>query len=194
MKRIWSTAVLVALVMAGALAVTATATDNSTGRAHWAVGYAQYRIAAYTFPANWTTAIVNAASKWHNQTDVNFYRYADVGHTNWWETSTQILWYGTFPSGSCDPDVSIGCTLVEWSGNNYMVDADTVFDSGNSYTNTCPWWIPAPYDMETVALHEFGHWGTLSESSDSGAVMWGSYWNCRQTLTTHDINSMNALY
>jgi hypothetical protein len=58
-----------------------------------------------------------------------------------------------------------------------------------------PWWFPSDPDLESVFLHELGHWGALDHTSDSGARMWGGgYYTCAQNLAQHDIDSMNANY
>ena len=155
----------------------ASATDNIGAKWHWAFGYVYYRVAAYTLPANFQPAIDNAATKWTNQTAIDLIKGADIGNTNWSDESTHIVWYGSFPSSWGCPSSLIGCTFVQGTDtvNRHLLDVDTVYKSGENYTNTCPWLPGAPYDIETVALHEFGHWGTMNESNDSGAVMWGSY-------------------
>ena len=50
-------------------------------------------------------------------------------------------------------------------------------------------------DVQTVALHEFGHFaGWLSHSTDSGTVMYGVVNDCQRSPTSSDINSMSAQY
>lgn len=50
-------------------------------------------------------------------------------------------------------------------------------------------------DVQTIAVHEFGHWGVLWHNDDFfGSVMFGGYVDCRRTPKNHDEASMNALY
>jgi hypothetical protein len=178
-----------------ASSVIAIATDNIGSKWHWEGNAVYYRLANYTLPANFQLAIDNAATKWTSQTVIYIIKAADIGNINWSDSSTHIVFYGSPPSAWC-PSSSLACTTsyITDPTTHHLVDADTVFNSGMSWTNTCPWQTWAPYDIETVALHEFGHWGHLTDgTSDTTAVMWG-YWNCRQTLQQHDKDSMNAVY
>ena len=50
------------------------------------------------------------------------------------------------------------------------------------------------YDVQTIALHEFGHYAGLADSSDSGAAMYIPYNGCKRTPTSHDQESMDEQY
>ena len=72
-----------------------------------------------------------------------------------------------------------------------------VFNWDHSF-NTA-WWkcvLDIGRDVETYALHEFGHFvGVLDHTSDSDAVMNEFlHSDCQRHLDSHDINSMNAQY
>ena len=51
-------------------------------------------------------------------------------------------------------------------------------------------------DVETYALHEFGHFaGVLYHSTDSDTIMHtGLAGDCQRNLDSHDITSMDAQY
>ena len=49
-------------------------------------------------------------------------------------------------------------------------------------------------DVQTVALHEFGHFMGLDDSNDSDAAMYGTVNDCQRTPDDHDIDSMNDQY
>lgn len=175
---------------------SASATDNDTGK-HWDFGYTYYHVVTNTLESRYVTAIVNAANKWKNQTAVDYLRGANQSSANYSSTSTHLLWMGTIPSAwqaSCATSTSLACTRTVVGTSNHLTDADTVFDATDNWTNDCPWWPGAYIDMETVALHELGHWGVLSHSTDVNATMYRSYDFCDQTLSQHDIDSMNANY
>lgn len=52
------------------------------------------------------------------------------------------------------------------------------------------------FDVQTIALHEFGHWLNLQHSSDSSAVMYAytSRGSIKRSLAQDDINDDKALY
>lgn len=51
------------------------------------------------------------------------------------------------------------------------------------------------YDVQTVALHEFGHFaGHLRHSNHSDDSMHSDVGDCKRTPSSHDIQSMNAQY
>jgi hypothetical protein len=187
--------VLVALITAG-LAGSAAATHNVTYQ-HWSFGYTYYHLVTNTLEARYVTAIVNGANKWTNQTAVDYYRGADQSSANWSDTNTHLIWMGTIPSAwqtGCPVSTSIACTTTSVGGDNHIIDSDTVMDSTDGWTDTCPWWLFAFNDMESLALHELGHWGRLTHSSGSDDVMSNPYDTCDQTLSTHDIGAMNQNY
>jgi hypothetical protein len=194
-RRNWSAFPVALALIISIFSSSATATDNLGQGWHWGLGGVYYRLANYTLPANFQAAIDSAANKWHNQTATFWLlKGADIGNVDWSDSSTHIVWYGTPPSWCGSSSIACVRSIGTDFANKHLYDADMVFNSGMSFTNTCPWQLGSPYDIETVALHEFGHFGHIDDgTSDTTAVMWG-YWNCRQTLQQHDINSMNALY
>jgi predicted Zn-dependent protease len=56
------------------------------------------------------------------------------------------------------------------------------------------WNVNSTYDLQTVALHEFGHALGLSHSSVATAVMYATYGGIRQSLHNDDVSGMQALY
>ena len=71
-----------------------------------------------------------------------------------------------------------------------------VFNWDNSF-NTA-WWkcfLDIGLDVQTYALHEFGHFaGFLNHSNDSDAIMHRHLLDCQRDLDSHDIQSMNSQY
>lgn len=192
-RRTLAARILVFATVTALLAGTASATDNVTGN-RWLGYLAEYHLDQTTLSVNFIGAIDRAAAKWTwPNTAIEFRRGYDVYHHNYW-TNEHILWFGS-PMPGCDPSW-IACTGVIMSQGSMLIeDADTVFYSNIDYRNDCPagwqFWLK---DMETVALHELGHWGELGHTTDGNAVMRKDYDTCRQNLTPHDVQSMNANY
>jgi hypothetical protein len=79
------------------------------------------------------------------------------------------------------------------SVHNHLRDADTVFNSAIEM-GTSDLACPFGKDVETIALHEFGHWGVLRHTACRYSVMWPKYTGCRRQLYPYDIEAMNLNY
>ncbi|MDW7740653.1 MAG: matrixin family metalloprotease, partial [Bacillota bacterium] len=74
-----------------------------------------------------------------------------------------------------------------------IIEADIVFNSSRSWSTAVP--TPSGYiDLETVALHEFGHWLNLGHSDNQAAVMYYMYQGIRRSLHTDDIAGVLYIY
>jgi hypothetical protein len=187
----------------------ASAEDNviiNGRRWRWPYG-AVYNVASYTLPAGFQPAIDNAANKWNGipTPKMGITRGADVNPVDPNDSYRNTVWFGEIPIAWQGPECSVSGTIactrisaVAYCGPAPCVgqvdNMKTVWNSSNSYTNTCPWWWPSNPDIESVFLHEFGHWGLLGHTSDGSAVMQTPYYTCNQNLTQHDANSMHTLY
>jgi hypothetical protein len=74
-----------------------------------------------------------------------------------------------------------------------IVEVDTALNQDFPFATSGE---PSSYDVQTVAVHEFGHWLELLDSGDSSAVMYGhiDVGQVKRSLTTDDINGINSLY
>lgn len=67
--------------------------------------------------------------------------------------------------------------------------------AGDMFLNsTASWQINSSYDLETVAIHEFGHALGLGESQITTACMYAAYNGIKQSLTTDDINGIQSVW
>lgn len=185
---------VVSLILIGP-ASGAGATDNDTPyHKHSAVW--GYNIST-SLPTEWRTPVHNAAREWTSGTKLWFDYYGLTSSTSP-NTSQRIIWRGSIPSswqGNCPPADTLACTGVKIDSTNHLTDADMVFNSDWSLGTSnlfCDFDIGL--DVETIALHEFGHFGFLDHTSDSGAVMYDAYNDCQRSLASHDVNSMNYQY
>jgi hypothetical protein len=126
--------------------------------------------------ASWRTAIDNAAYTW-NTAGANFYFI---------KYSSQHTW-GTVNWGD---DGILAMTTVTYT--DYIIDCDAVFNVYyNFYTDG------RKYDVESVALHEFGHWLMLNDVNnpwDIWKVMFGSYNWKKHNLSDDDKSGIKYIY
>jgi len=111
-------------------------------------------------------------------------------------TSGNNVWRGSIPAAwqtSCPPATTLACTSTNGTFP-HITSAGMVFNHNESMgTSGLSCTLGLGTDVQTVALHEFGHFGgNLDHSSDSGTSMYFQYNGCRRSPSTHDVNSMNA--
>jgi len=153
----------------------------------WSYSQADWRFST-DFPSGYQSAVSNAATTWNNAPSVFSFDY------DWWELVNKVDWEDLGSSGP------LASTTRTYSGTPNstcragasMTGAVTNFNNRKSWT-TSPGSSYPPYDVETVALHELGHWLALGHSS-SGTVMYAYYQGTRRSLTQDDRNGIMCIY
>lgn len=79
---------------------------------------------------------------------------------------------------------------VTWSGTS-TDEADVAFNTNFTWSNDDP---ASAIDIETVALHEFGHVAGIGHTDVDLAIMEPIYDGVRRILTTDDISALQAWY
>lgn len=146
----------------------------------WQQGYTYYSVDS-TVPSSWSTPIYNAQASWENAgSSFRFYTgttnnklyYAGLGSTG----ATAVTY--TYRSGS-------SITKNEVYFNN-----DKSWSTSSSGQSGC-------FDVESVAVHEFGHWLHLDDQYTNSAPVNYGYLNTGQvkrSLTTDDKNAIKYIY
>lgn len=144
---------------------------------HWNTNLVYYKHTDIS-DSNWRTAITSAAYTW-NAAPANFTMYYGSSSTNTWDD-------------------------LNWGA----------YELALTYTNTNGWHITRSYtymntyypwsttgeedkiDVETVAVHEFGHWLRLEHVSDPASVMYVpiSYGEIHRDLDDDDEDGIVAIY
>lgn len=134
-----------------------------------------------TVPASWQNAIYSAAGTWNGNSKFSLY-----------ESSSASNVWGATSYGSTGP---VGVTAISYSGSTIVgcnADFNTYFSFSTSPSSS-------QYDVQSVALHEFGHWLTLNDlysSSDSAKTMYGyaSEGQTKRSLSKDDIDGIVYIY
>lgn len=126
-----------------------------------------------------------ATSKWESVTSGDIFGEGYQGAGAWgvYDYTNSIL-YGDYPEEGV-----IAVTRIWFRGKNiyeYDIEFDTDFFRGDG-----------PFDLDTVALHEFGHGAGLGDLYDSvckDEVMYGIYEGMKTELQSGDITGIQTLY
>ena len=179
MKRTRLVSILVLAVVVLALPTVANAYSYSG--IHWNSTRAYYDDRQYTMPPGFIAEIEAAASSWNNA-GANFSLQLNTSSSNDWGMS------------SLGTGGTLAATQVSYDANYHITQVITGFNdskpwSTNGSSNT--------YDVQTVAVHEFGHWLMLNDIGyPTDAVMYGniSLNQIKRSLTTDDIQGISAIY
>ena len=137
------------------------------------------------------SALQNAADTWSNAGAKFSYSYAGT-HSRMGSFAhnmiNEITWH----------DLGNSFTLAQatwwfYSSTGEIFEADMVFNTHHTWS-TASITPTGAIDVETVALHEFGHWLSLGHSLVEDAVMWHIYKGTQRTLHSDDIAGITYIY
>ena len=145
-----------------------------------------YRINENTADCTGEGAAVQAAAATWSNAGANFsFSYAGAtGATAVTQNFVnEILWTNLGSGGT----LALTTTWYYTSNNN-------IFECDMEFNEYYTWSTSGQYDVQTVALHEFGHFLFLDHSSDINAVMYYQYQGIRRALYADDIAGIRYIY
>ena len=126
-----------------------------------------------------------AAVEWSRVTPLSFARVEACRSAN------LRIGFGVGDHGDNSPFDGLGGTLAHaYFPRNGRVH----FDDDERWTMQLRQWGNSPTDLQTVALHEFGHALGLRHSNVKEAVMYAFYGGSRRRLTQDDIDGIQSIY
>lgn len=138
-------------------------------------------------------AIEDAFGTWQGVTTsyITFFRGSDTIDTDYGsEDGNNIIGWTTGWGGS----TALAVTWMNYNASTYRItDRDIEFNDDYTWdTSGSP---PAGnYDVETVALHEIGHFCGLGHSGSSSSIMFPTYSGVRTILHANDEQSISYVY
>lgn len=80
-----------------------------------------------------------------------------------------------------------------WVSQNVILEADMCFNTNYSWSTGGDWY-GGGHDVQTVALHEFGHWVGLDHSDNPGSIMYYCYKGVQHQLHADDLSGIRHIY
>jgi len=140
--------------------------------------------------SQWQGAFQKAAAAWQAATNINLVLVSDDG-TDFGDAGNQQSdsRFGDIRIGGTELSSSVLATaFLPPAFNGGTLAGDIVMNT------TQAWQINNDYDLQTVAIHEFGHSLGLDHSAISTATMYGGYNAKKQSLTSDDTAGIRAVY
>jgi len=110
---------------------------------------------------SWNNSAEDALYRWNNIGASSFDFYIDIDNNNHCSrlcTSANAVEWENFSDGICSDSASGALAICRL---NWIIDfcnADVLFNNQYTWTTGArPWTTNAPYEFNTVAIHEFGH-------------------------------------
>ncbi|MGO9596628.1 MAG: matrixin family metalloprotease [Isosphaeraceae bacterium] len=141
--------------------------------------------------ANWQLQFQKAAAVWQAVANINLSQVSDNGSIEGCSGNQQDdPRFGDIRIGMINlgaPSV-LGETFLPPPAYGGTIAGDMFLNSAAS------WQINTDYDLETVAIHEFGHALGLGESQITTACMYAYYNGVKQSLTSDDIAGIQSIW
>ena len=140
----------------------------------------------------WQTAIMKAAAVWEAAANINLALVSDDG--------SRAACNGNQQDDPRFGDIRIGAVNLGTGalGETFLPPPfNGGTNAGDIFFNSNPiaqWHINSSYDLETVAIHEFGHALGLGESQITTACMYAYYNGIKQSLTSDDIAGIQSVW
>ncbi len=162
------------------------------GQAKWTTPLVSYYINSTGGLSGSETALQSAANAW-NGAGANFsFNYAGTTKSGWGQDGQNVLSFANLGSSS------IIAQATGYIVNDTLVESDIQFNTGFAWSTDTP--TPAnKMDLQTIALHELGHWLRLLDlygANDTTKVMYGlgSYGAMKRNLTSDDQAGIQWIY
>ena len=150
-----------------------------------------YRINENTADCTGEGAAVQAAAETWNAAGADFaFSYSGTTTATGYSLNgiNEILWTNLGSGGPL-------ARAVWWSytHSGEIIEADIEFNDYYLWS-TATSTPSGRYDVQTVALHELGHWLSLEHSADQEAIMYAYYMGTQRTLHADDIAGIRHIY
>lgn len=145
----------------------------------WTSGTADWRFST-DFPSGYKQCVRDAADTWSDAGSSFSFNYDS------WEVTSKVDWTNLGSDGpTATSDIAPYGSSIQW----VVTDINSALSWTTSPSSSYP-----PYDIQTTALHEFGHWLSLGDTYLDGTAMLWIYDGSVRSLSQDDINGINYIY
>lgn len=143
----------------------------------------------WSFDSSFPTAYYNAVKNADNTWD----KAGSKFRFNYGSSLNKVYW------GALSDPLTRAQATMYLSGSN-IVSAKVVFNNGvlTGWTTDCNYALLGMSDVESIGLHEFGHWLWLKDEYDPAHLLHVMYFDalvgCRRGLDTDDKNGIKYIY
>lgn len=152
-----------------------------------------YRVNSTGAPTYFDSALTAAFATWTAVEGKDFaFAYGGItkAHEFRIDNENAVFWNS---KGTGMDKVYLALTITYWDkrGGHILVECDEEFNGREPFSSDG---AGGTYDLQTVALHEAGHWLSLDDEDDVPSVMCARYQDVRRTLYPDDIAGIQRIY
>jgi hypothetical protein len=136
---------------------------------------------SYHLNTPWNSSITAAGTTWNNAP--GSFALAPTGNT-------AVPGYVTTKDFRTDPNLP-----DNWTGATALSGAPTITRATTYLNSALTWYTNGNWpDVQTVALHEFGHWVEFNDSCTVTASVMCATGTVKRSLNSHDTTEVQAVY
>jgi uncharacterized membrane protein YgcG len=171
----------------------ATSVENTGGMTiNPALPYSTFLARAPSAFLAWTTGHIPCSTTWNSVNVASFSTPTALAAVNGMDHANNLIWHNGAAWTHLPNELAL-TTTTYYTSNNEIFDADMELN------NNLPWsdnQAGGTYDMESVVIHEAGHFLGLNHSSNTTAVMFAfvNKAESKRVLTTLDSNDVCTVY
>lgn len=156
------------------------------------LSYATFLTRAQAAFAAWTTGHVACSTSWNSVNVASFSSPAGTAAVNGMDHYNNVIWLSG-ASWRYMPNQLALTTTTYYTSNNEIFDADMELNNNVAWSDNL---AANTYDMESVVLHEAGHFFGLNHTASSTAVMFAfvNLGESKRVLTSLDTTDVCAVY
>ena len=171
----------------------ATSIENTGGMTiNPALSYTAFVLRTQAAFSSWTVGRVSCSTSWNSVPVAQFSSPAGLAAKNGSDRFNNIIWLGGTSWTHLAEQLAVTTTSY-YTANNEIFDGDMEMNNNVAWSDNL---AGSTYDMESVVIHEAGHFLGLNHTSSAGAVMYAdvNFSESKRVLASLDTNDVCTVY